>query len=208
MTHISTHESYSQHQTPSHQKHPFDITNATHGASPIVMASSAADESQPSIPLPPLLALPVEIKLKILSYFSDDSSSRHSIDPTNALTLMILRRTHKSFRRLITNPWKERQPTSEHIFTAECHHPYLFPSSSWSSVKVLYCYSCGSFLGRHVFRNWEFAYDLFQDDENSSNEDGREHDEESWDDHGGKHARKRHCDWCWDHSVYPDRYGY
>ena len=80
-------------------------------------APQAIDQSQPSILLPLLLALPLELKLQILSNFSDDDSS-DSGDPENALTLMILRRTNKSLRRIVPNPWKQRWPTRKHVLTA------------------------------------------------------------------------------------------
>ncbi len=82
-----------------------------------IMAPEAAPQNPPSTSLPPLLALPVELKLEILSNIPDHNKSR-------ALALMILRRTHRSFRSIIPNPKTE---LSIGFFLAAEKHPYLFP---------------------------------------------------------------------------------
>ena len=81
------------------------------------MAPEAAPQNPPSTSLPPLLALPVELKLQILSHIPDHNKS-------HALALMILRRTHRSFRSIIPNPKTE---LSIGFFLAAEKHPYLFP---------------------------------------------------------------------------------
>lgn len=162
------------------------------------MAPQEIDQSQPSVLLPPLLALPLELKLQILANFSHDDSSDIASDPDHAITLMILRRTHKSLRRIIPNPWRQRRPTKDHVLTAEHLHPYLFPSEcrypehactpnfcSESYFFSFHCYGCKTFCGRHEVCNWKTAHLLLQD-------------EESWDSMGGEHAQDRHCDECWE----------
>ncbi len=71
-------------------------------------------------PLPPLLALPLELILQILSYLSD----------TNHCSLIILRRTHSSFRHIIPRDRITSSPraikTAQLVF-AEDNHSYLFP---------------------------------------------------------------------------------
>lgn len=81
----------------------------------------AVPQSQPNITLPPLLASPLELKLKTPFNFSETS------DPENAPALMILRRSHTSLRCTIPNLWKTTRPTQKHLLPAERQHPYLFP---------------------------------------------------------------------------------
>ncbi|KAM0800316.1 hypothetical protein BDR22DRAFT_973144 [Usnea florida] len=128
------------------------------------MAADTEFHSQSETTHPCLLTLPDELKLKILSNFYDDDS-----DPSNALTLMVLRRTHKSLRQLIPNPWKEARPTAEHYTLAERQYPYLFPfscrlpsscnSDRCSEPCFLFfpCYDCLRVL------NWGYC-DGFTDD--------------------------------------------
>lgn len=159
-----------------------------------VMASQAEPQSQPSIILPPLLALPVELKLKILSNFSD-----HASDPGHALTLMILRRTHKSFRLIIPNPWRDIRATEEHFLAAERQHSYLLPfecrchptCTSQHCPEPRYsffpCYDCKKLVRRRWFCNYRIAY--FRDDT-------------PWDLLGAENAQDRICDSCWDDRVW------
>ncbi len=101
-----------------------------------IMEPQTAPPSPPSSNLPPLLALPLELKLQILSSFSD-----YAGDPDHALALMILRRTHKSLRDIIPNPWKSAKPAKEHFLAAERKHPYLFPSLTDYPEPLAYpCY--------------------------------------------------------------------
>ena len=76
---------------------------------------------QPSTDLPPLLALPLELKFEILSKFSDAKDDDD--EGVNKLALTVLRRTHSSFRRIIP----KTKPTYELLLLAENEHPYLFP---------------------------------------------------------------------------------
>ena len=173
------------------------------------MAPEANFHSQSDTTRPYLLTLPDELKLQILSnFYSDDS------DPRNALTLMILRRTHKSFRQLIPNPWKEARPTAKHYIAAERRYPYLFPNActctrpSRHSNHCEYpcylsfpCYDCLRVIERGVwdgppydepyhdnFKNFEVAHW-------KSKEDYYRHPYR--DTLGGKHAQDRLCDECW-----------
>ena len=157
-----------------------------------------------------LLAIPDELKLQILSNFDN-----YYNDPLNALTLMILRRTHKSFRRLIPNPWKKARPFAEHYILAERRYPYLFPfwcscNSSGSDHSdhcpdprflCFPCYDClkvikwGYWNGvphskpvNKNFRNYEIAHTSAGDDA---------YWDTCWDTPGCKHARGRICDECW-----------
>ncbi len=171
-----------------------------------VMASPDTQdrEDQPSAILPPLLTLPLEIKLQILSYFDDDTD-----DVENELTLMVLRRTHKSLRQIVPKPWngsspgrRKRKLTRKHLLVAERNYPYLFPwqcgcaeptCRSNDCPKPYFtffpCYECRRLMDRDNFENYQIAY--FRD----------EHDrwfgpDTPWDLMGGEHARHRLCDEC------------
>ncbi len=76
-------------------------------------------------PFPPLLALPLELKLQIFSYLSG--------------SLIILRRTHSSFRHIIPRNRITSSPrrirTAQLVF-AEDNHSYLFPPDHYP------CYVC------------------------------------------------------------------
>lgn len=159
------------------------------------MAPQTEPPRQPSNILPPLLALPLEMKLKILSNFSD-----HASDPGHALTLMILRRTHKSFRLIIPNPWKTILPTREHFLAAERQHPYLFPwkcQYHYSNCNLNHCfgsrvslhpyYDCVRLVRSCWFRNYKIAH--FKDD--------------AWEDLiGAENAQDRMCDGCWNDRMW------
>ena len=173
------------------------------------MVPDADFHSQSDTTHPYLLTLPDELKLQILSNFYNDHS-----DPRNALTLMILRRTHKSFRQLVPNPWKEARPTAEHYITAERRYPYLFPNAcactrpSGHSDDHCYrcylsfpCYECLRVIKRGVwdgppydvpynenFRTFEVAYWKLE---------GDYYERTYWDTLGGEHAQDRVCDECW-----------
>ena len=165
-------------------------------------------EDQPSVILPPLLALPLEIKLQILSNFDDDTD-----DGENGLTLMVLRRTHKSFRQIIPNPWnrssperKKRRYICDHWLAAECKYPYLFPlecdceyndcpqchSNDCPNPFFLFfpCYDCRRLVDRGDFGNYRIAY--FRDERFTSYKSAT-----LWDLMGGEHAKDRLCDRCW-----------
>ena len=172
------------------------------------MAPDATFHSQPDTTHLYLLTLPDELKLQILSNFSNDDN-----DPSNALTLMILRRTHKSLRQLIPNPWKEARPTAKHYITAERRHPYLFPfgclCSDPSCVSIhcpnpcfysFPCYDCLRVIKQgfwqrppyhkafNDFKNYEIAYSRAKEG------DYREFYRDL---PGGEHAQDRICDECW-----------
>ena len=80
-------------------------------------------------PLPPLLALPLELKLQILTYLTD----------TKHCSLVILRRTHSSFRHIIPRDRITSSPraikTVQLVF-AEDNLSYLFPHDYYP------CYFC------------------------------------------------------------------
>lgn len=111
---------------------------------------------------------------------------------------MILRRTHKSFRRIIPNPWNESDPRDDHFLAAERKHKYLFPLHYRSCscrdrsrhgaicdcpVAILPCYACIRLRNRHGFNNYQVASYA---------------DEEDWDTLGAERAEKRICDECWE----------
>ena len=172
------------------------------------MAADTEFHSQSETTHPCLLTLPNELKLKILSNFYNDDSN-----PFNALTLMVLRRTHKSLRQLIPNPWKEARPTAKHYILAERQYPYLFPfwcpchlsglcnSDRCFDRQLLFfpCYNCLRVIKwgpcnslvddkprNDNFRNYEIAY---------LKEKGGWYG--CWDFPGSKHAEDRFCDECW-----------
>ena len=181
------------------------------------MAPDADVHSQPDTTHPHLLTLPDELKLQILSNFYNDDNNP-SDDPSNELTLMILRRTHKSLRQLIPNPWKEARPTAKHYITAERQYPYLFPfecccdSSSCHSdhcpdpyfiffpcydclrvIKWGHCSGGPSDMPRNDnFQNYEIAY---------LREEGSDPWIVHWDDAGSRYAQDRICDECWPQRV-------
>ena len=157
-----------------------------------------------------LLTIPDEMKLQILSNFYNDDS-----DPFNALTLMILRRTHKSFRQLIPNPWKEARPTAKHYIAAEQGWPYLFPfrcscnpSGSCHSDRCpdpcflfFPCYGCLRVI------KWGYCGDLPNDKPDNDNfknyeneclrELGDGYRDGHWDSPNSQDASDRVCDECW-----------
>lgn len=168
------------------------LTASARRTSPIVMAPQAEPQTQPDILLPPLLALPLELKLKILSNFSDYASE--SSDPDHALALMMLRRTHRSFRQIIPSPWKKIRPRADHLLAAKRKHKYLFTLRCWcphpghhcndyTGSDYLPCYEClelrecrGNFRNYHVASHGD--YEL-----------------------GAEHAGKRICDKCWKYRL-------
>ena len=181
-------------------------TALTHQAPPTIMAPDADFHSQPDTTHPNLLTLPDELKLQILSNLYNDDN-----DPSNALTLMILRRTHKSLRQLIPNPWKAARPTAKHYITAERRYPYLFPFRCTCNLSgpcysdrcpgpyfdLFPCYDCLRVIKwgdpydiprNKNFKNYEIAY---------LREGEGDPWEAHWDDPGSKHAQDRICDECW-----------
>lgn len=91
--------------------------------------------------LPPLLALPTELKLQIFCYLKTDERP----------SLMILRRTHSSLRGLISREdcmghnWAMQ---GERLFYAEQEHPYLIPAGYYS------CYYCKRVLSASHFSEY------------------------------------------------------
>lgn len=69
--------------------------------------------------LPPLLALPTELKLQIFSYLDDDSQP----------SLMLLRRTHSTFRHIISAKdciGLDSKIKRKRMLVAEHKYPFLF----------------------------------------------------------------------------------
>ncbi len=185
------------------------------------MDSQPIPESQPSTTLSPFLALPLEMKQQILSNFSDDASDSGSAsDPENAITLMILRRTHSSFCQIIPNPWNKSLPDYEHLLTTERQHPYLFPWECRCSGHACRhsdlctnpffffypCYRCLKLLRRYDnFCNYQMAHLRLRHEGNHGGEGLSEV-------MGGERVEDRLCDDCWmeiltdfkDHGSYPD----
>ena len=92
--------------------------------------------------LPPLLLLPSELKLQVISYLGHDSSPN----------LACLRRTHRSFRNII--PKSDLRPKSppfllkSQLLDTELNHPYLLP------VHHYPCYRCNEVLPADDFYPW------------------------------------------------------
>ena len=186
------------------------------------MAPDADLQSQSDTTHSSLLALPDELKLLILSNFDEDYNdpdhaffSGDDNDPRNALTLMILRRTHKSFRQMIPNPWKEARPTAKHFIVAERRYPYLFPFKCGCSYHgschsnrcgdpcffSFPCYEClrvikwGHWNGHPFdkpyndnFRNYQVAFFRGK---------GRDNWDVGSERPGREYAEDRICDKCW-----------
>ena len=100
------------------------------------MASSAGTASQT---LPPLLALPSELKLQIISHLPHDEYPSHAC----------LRRTHSSFRDLIPKASIRSSVSQEHLasqlFFTEGNYAYLLPLGHYP------CYTCIKVLPVDVF---------------------------------------------------------
>lgn len=93
------------------------------------MATPTPFETAPTPPLPPLLVLPLELKLQIISHLQE----------TQDCSLRILRRVHSSFRHIINPHGPSTCPDSvrkAELQTAEDKHPYLFPPDHFP------CYCC------------------------------------------------------------------
>ena len=112
--------------------------------------SHAVPQNQSNIDLPPLLALPLELTLQIISIPSDTDEDDDG-DAVNKIALIVLRRTHSSFRRIIPKP----KPTYDSLFEAEEHYPELFPwdrgSNSSDPDFILPCYDCLRFFDCAMF---------------------------------------------------------
>lgn len=102
----------------------------------------------------PLLALPTELKLHIISYLHDKE------DPEP--TLIILPRTHHIFRQLtpfapyrfrVLSRWDPtlRESKKKKLLQAERKYPYLFPP------KTLPCYRCLCVMKRSNFDQYVHA---------------------------------------------------
>ena len=127
--------------------------------------------------LPPLLMLPLEIKLHIFSLF----------DLTEP-TLIILRRTHRSFYNIIPRaPYAKGEERLEcHRFlTAEQRYPYLFPPS------MLPCYRCLQVLEDSNFSTYDTpgAPSLLKNRHYLPARDTEPL--------GSEKAYRLHCDACW-----------
>lgn len=88
--------------------------------------------------LPPLLALPTELKLQIFSYLKTERRP----------SLMILRRTHSSLRGLISREESIAQTSqlnTERMWNAEHDHQYLIPPGCFP------CYICNQVLSASHF---------------------------------------------------------
>ena len=99
------------------------------------MASSYPSEQD----IPPLLALPTELKLQIIAYLSQDTSPN----------LAYLRRTHTSFLNVIPKSdvrlKSSRFLLRSQLLAAEVNHRYLLPLNHYP------CYKCTAVLHRRMF---------------------------------------------------------
>lgn len=107
------------------------------------MSSNPCDfTASPETELPPLLALPLEIKQDIFAYLHD------SREPT----LAILRRTHSSFYRIIPRSElrsKVPRQLGSQLLRAEARYPYLLPPGHYT------CFECLCVLPRNSFSDNE-----------------------------------------------------
>ena len=138
-------------------------------------------------PIAPLLALPTELKMQIISYISDEE------DPEP--TLIILRYTHRIFRNLVPPaPYGPRVPSNsklrevrkKRLLQAERRYPYLFPS------KMLPCYRCLCVLHRSAFD----AYEIYLPNWRVSDHDMGCYPGELSKSLGCKNAHTRRCSRC------------
>ncbi|KAF6217955.1 hypothetical protein HO133_006367 [Letharia lupina] len=116
------------------------------------VSESVAITTEASQVLPPLLALPLELKQQIFNHLSNDDEQ--------GLSLTILRRTHPIFRHVIPrqqlspitpyNPLDKTIPSENYrtrtvrqyqLSLTERKHPYLFAPDHYP------CYSCCEVLG-------------------------------------------------------------
>ncbi|CAF9927109.1 MAG: hypothetical protein ALECFALPRED_003622 [Alectoria fallacina] len=123
----------------------------------------AEPQTSPVQPLPPLLALPLELKEQIFAELSSHEGGE--------LSLTILRRTHPVFRYLVprkplalVTPYQPGDTPSkreynrtldirrERLLFAELNHPYLFPPDLYP------CYTCGEVLGGSHFEPYTSRY--------------------------------------------------
>lgn len=81
-------------------------------------------------PLPPLLALPLELKLQILSYLPTKGVYNDDV------SLIVLRRTHRLFRNIIPRAPYNGAPYKSKFKRAERQHLYLIPPMTYP------CYYC------------------------------------------------------------------
>ena len=105
-----------------------------------------------AIPSPPLLALPLELKLQILSYLSVDDP-----DDDDDVSLIILRRTHRSFRNIIPHaPYtsKDRTHNGLQLEQAEFEHPYLIPPLNYPCYQCLRVMEVSAFGRSDVRMHW------------------------------------------------------
>ena len=116
------------------------------------MAELPILHATPTAILPPLLTLPTEMKLHIISYLLD-TEDFGDFDPS----LIILRRTHSTFRAIIpSTPYGPpvlddlmlRYAREKRLLQAERHHPYLIPPNKFP------CYGCQLVLDSSTFGNF------------------------------------------------------
>ena len=101
------------------------------------MAAGTSTYTSPDTPLPPILALPCELKQEIISQLSGDDKY-YSVP-----ALMALRRTHPMFRKIIPRKHHLKSKfkssvfkTAQLLFYTELKHPYLIPPDLYP------CYDC------------------------------------------------------------------
>ena len=122
-----------------------------------------------TVPLAPLLALPLELKQLIFNYLSDDEDLE--------LSLTILRRTHPILRNVIPrqNLSPNRRLKTIHgegfhcwlirvkygrrrqLLMCEQEHPYLFAANFYP------CYCCSQVLEENRFKGYKSKYRLGSD---------------------------------------------
>ncbi len=109
-------------EEPDEHKTDWEYTHSSHPDMTTTQISNTPH-------LPPLLALPVELKLQIFSYLKNDSQP----------SLMLLRRTHSTFRQIISAQdcvGVDNNLTKTRMLVAEQDYPFLFAPNQYP------CYVC------------------------------------------------------------------
>lgn len=125
---------------------------------------------------PPLLALPVELKLQIFSYLKND------LQPS----LMLLRRTHSTSRQMISAQdcvGVDNKTTKIRMFAAEQNYGFLFTPTQYP------CYNCLKVIDRSGFDQYPFSKYVSADVWTGFGANARPL--------GAHRTFERQCDNCW-----------
>ena len=102
------------------------------------MAAQTPIDISPITPLPPILALPLELKQQSMSHLSGEDN-QFNIN-VGSRKMIILRRKHPEFRSIIPCDYRFASQSVFHkrwqLFVAACTYPYLIPPNLYP------CYQC------------------------------------------------------------------